>query len=1043
MNKKKLIVLISIAILLLASIVIGTSYAMWSFSHVQELSNVMETDCFKFTYIDQDEIDLNNTFPITEEEANELIPYQFTIKNVCNHNANYNINIETLNNSNLGNEYIRVKLSDRNSKLLSEYQETETTINKAKESRVLESDVLYAGEEKQYTLRIWLDEEATNEEVGNKIFTSKITLKTTLNKNNNLIRLDSNGGEFSDGSSLKTVALNAEPVYDIEKYAHTDNINDEGIATGNYANNLNETKEVTIEGATKLHVVVTYQIEGTNFDYLCIYDKNTEVNTSCTGSVNGTKLGGNSSSKLTKEYDINGDTAKFNFKSDGSQAYYGYYAIITGYDENNNKIVSNTPLKYIKTFDFNSITNPEYPGYIFEGWYSDSALTNKITATTTIGDSVLALYAKYIEDAAIFNTGMTVSSKWKTLAKGSTVSYSTYDTLIISIQKSETLDNTENIISSSTSNFPIYTWYDNGTIYWYSEASKIYLNSNSSYIFRGLTKVTELDLSLFDTSKVTNMSYMLSDLSSLTSIDLSPLNTSNVTNMSAMFQGMSGLTSLDLSKFNTSKVTNMSQMFAGMSSLTDLELSSLDTSSVTDMHGIFALMTNLTKLDLSPLDTSNVTNMGGMFSGMSSLTSLDLSPLDMSSLNTVSDIVYIGGTSAQGRGMFYGMSSLTSLDLSPLDTSNVTSMTYMFYGMSSLTSIDLSPLNTSNVKSMYGMFEGMSGLTSLDLSSFDTSKVTNMSGMFKNMRSLTSLNLGDKFGTSSVTDMSGMFQGMSGLTSLDISSFNTTNVTDMSYMFYGMSSLISLDLSPLDTSKVENMNAMFNGMSSLTSLDLSTFNTSNVTNMGGMFQGMSGLTSLDISSFNTTNVTGMSYMFKGMSGLTSIDLSGFDTTNVIDMSGMFQGMSGLTSLDLSSFNTSKVTKMNSMFNFFGYSPKLTNIIFGENFDTTNVTNMSYMFEGLYSLTNLDLSTFDTTKVTNMSGMFSRMSNLQTIYVNPTTWNIDAVTTSNNMFLNDADLVGGQGTTFDSNHIDIEYARIDGGTSSPGYLTDIANMPSQP
>ncbi|MBR1417219.1 MAG: hypothetical protein IJ572_05310, partial [Bacilli bacterium] len=63
MNKKKLIVLISIFILLLLSIVIGTSYAMWSFSHVQELSNVMETDCFKFTYIDQDEIDLNNTFP--------------------------------------------------------------------------------------------------------------------------------------------------------------------------------------------------------------------------------------------------------------------------------------------------------------------------------------------------------------------------------------------------------------------------------------------------------------------------------------------------------------------------------------------------------------------------------------------------------------------------------------------------------------------------------------------------------------------------------------------------------------------------------------------------------------------------------------------------------------------------------------------------------------------------------------------------------------------------------------------------------------------
>ena len=68
------------------------------------------------------------------------------------------------------------------------------------------------------------------------------------------------------------------------------------------------------------------------------------------------------------------------------------------------------------------------------------------------------------------------------------------------------------------------------------------------------------------------------------------------------------------------------------------------------------------------------------------------------------------------------------------------------------------------------------------------------------------------------------------------------------------------------------------------------------------------------------------------------------------------------------------------------------------------------------------------------------SNLQTIYVNPTTWNIDAVTTSNNMFLNDTNLVGGQGTIYNGSHVDKEYARIDGGTASPGYFTDIADKP---
>ncbi|MCI7559653.1 MAG: hypothetical protein MSS76_06005 [Clostridium sp.] len=38
------------------------------------------------------------------------------------------------------------------------------------------------------------------------------------------------------------------------------------------------------------------------------------------------------------------------------------------------------------------------------------------------------------------------------------------------------------------------------------------------------------------------------------------------------------------------------------------------------------------------------------------------------------------------------------------------------------------------------------------------------------------------------------------------------------------------------------------------------------------------------------------------------------------------------------------------------------------------------------------------------------------------------------------LVGGLGTTYNSSYVDKTYARIDGGTSNPGYFTDIANKP---
>ena len=54
--------------------------------------------------------------------------------------------------------------------------------------------------------------------------------------------------------------------------------------------------------------------------------------------------------------------------------------------------------------------------------------------------------------------------------------------------------------------------------------------------------------------------------------------------MSYMFTACSRLTSLDVSNFDTSKVTNMSRMFANCSSLTSLDVSSFDTSQVTDMR---------------------------------------------------------------------------------------------------------------------------------------------------------------------------------------------------------------------------------------------------------------------------------------------------------------------------------------------------------------------------------------------------------------------------------------------------------------------------
>ena len=391
---------------------------------------------------------------------------------------------------------------------------------------------------------------------------------------------------------------------------------------------------------------------------------------------------------------------------------------------------------------------------------------------------------------------------------------------------------------------------------------------------------------------------------------------------------------------------------------------------------------------------------------------------------TSSLCTYINNKPISSMSNMFVYSQATSINLSNFNTSKVTNMSAMFY-KSQATTLDLSSFDTSNVTLMDFMF-AYSQATTLDVSKLNTSIVKNMSHMFIDSQA-TTLDLSN-FDTSNVTNMYSMFEG-SQATTLDVSNFDTSKVTDMGMMFL-KSQATTIDVSSFDTSNVTNMSSMFSN-SQATTLDLSNFNTSNVTNMSAMFH-YSQATTIDVSNFDTSKVTNMSYMFWN-SKSTMLDVSNFNTSNVTNMSDMFY-YSQATTLDVSNFNTSNVTNMSYMFY---YSQATTLDV--SNFDTSKVTNMSYMFSGSKATT-LDLNNFDTSKVTDMSYMFNRATNLKTIYSSDK-FNTDNVTTSTNMFLSSTNLVGGSGTKYNSSHIDKTYARIDGGTSNPGYFTDITDVPN--
>ena len=152
--------------------------------------------------------------------------------------------------------------------------------------------------------------------------------------------------------------------------------------------------------------------------------------------------------------------------------------------------------------------------------------------------------------------------------------------------------------------------------------------------------------------------------------------------------------------------------------------------------------------------------------------------------------------------------------------------------------------------------------------------------------------------------------------------------------------------------------------------------------------------------------------FSNFSSLTEIEnLNLFNTSKVTDMSFMFNGCTNLSNLNLGeTFSTDKVTTMKAMFqNCSALSSLNLN-----NFGTSKVTDVSFMFKNCSSLTSLDLSSFDTNNVTNMLAMFYNCSSLTSVDLS--NFDTSRVTDMNRMFSNCSKLTSLNLSTFNTSKV---------------------------
>ena len=274
--------------------------------------------------------------------------------------------------------------------------------------------------------------------------------------------------------------------------------------------------------------------------------------------------------------------------------------------------------------------------------------------------------------------------------------------------------------------------------------------------------------------------------------------------------------------------------------------------------------------------------------------------------------------------------------------------------------------------------------------------------------------------TNEVTDMGFMFYDCRSITSIDLCNFNTNKVTKMTWMFTDCNNLKTVKL-PNDLKFIDSGQFMY--CYSLTELTIPSsvasigYNAFSYSRLAKVTSHMKTPCSINSSVFENINADAILYVpeesldaykdadyWKDFSHILPIDKNGREPY-VEYYNGVLsfyydtkrEERNGLT-YDIpygNTFNTgwddkksiiSKVifdasfteARPTTTYAWFDGCEKLTEIQGIENLNTSEVTDMSVMFQNCHSLETLDLSSFKTSKVTSMHGMFFNCGNLKSV-----------------------------------------------------------------
>ena len=353
-NKKKRLK-IYYGLLVTVLCIAGVSFAWFRLNLSQSNSNVIGTrTCLDTTLTEvTSKIFLTDVFPISDEEGLKQSPFTFTIKNNCDEYVKVSITLvseyrESTDTKYLKDDYVKTNLStkgltDKNSVILNTLSLED--VDASNKGYVLEQTGLKANEEKNYDLRLWMDQETTNEQGLNKAWSGKIVvIVAAANRVMTLSEAILATNEVKTPVTVPAAAISAENEAILASVE-----DDYGISyyfRGAVINNY-------VEFANKCWRVV--RIGGDNTVKLILHNDNTSNASNPCSSVN------NSDTAAFARYSGSTYTSAFN-KSSDDNTYVGFMYGTVGantYDETHANINKSTALINLETWYDNNLKSYE------------------------------------------------------------------------------------------------------------------------------------------------------------------------------------------------------------------------------------------------------------------------------------------------------------------------------------------------------------------------------------------------------------------------------------------------------------------------------------------------------------------------------------------------------------------------------------------------------------------------------------------------------------------------------------------------------------